>query len=68
MADDGGEDARAWLVRWHDMTTPQAEVDAAVAAARARVRALDAAAARLGVDDDPWRWRAVLRARAPERP
>ena len=64
MADEGEERARNWLHGWQGLQIPEGELGAAAGGAHGQVRALDDAARRLRLDDEPWRLRAVLSRRA----
>ncbi len=58
------DEVPAWLETWQGMGGLPSELEAAAGAAHRQVRALDRAAARLRVDDEPWRIRRVLAQRA----
>ncbi len=58
--DEGEERARDWLRAWQGLETPATGAASAAGAAHLQVHALDRAAARLRLDDEPWRLRTVL--------
>lgn len=64
MVDEGDERARAWLDTWHGMRAPEGVLAPAEGGSHRQVRALDRAAARLTLDDEPWRLKVLLAQRA----